>query len=342
MSVDVAHEELVVQKLSCSVVIATRNRPGPLEECLLSLATQTVAPSLVIIVDSSNGKDTQRVVTKISQASTTCYSYVSTSVVSAARQRNLGAEQVSTDLVLFLDDDVVLEADFVEEIVRAFADDTEKRVGGVGGTMANMVYKEPSGINRLLLGVCLGRLRGTYAGQVVGPAVNFIPADPPKTIQQVDWLPSTACAYRTTVFRSKRFGDSFEGYSFAEDLHLSTRVAKTHILLNTTFARLIHKDLGATTHRNWSAVSESMVVNRHMIMTTVLGKTRVLDYARLIFYEIVYCQLAFFAANRNSRGLKIALQMLLGKLRGTNRILRPIKSTSSLAEHNSDSEAGML
>jgi len=254
-------------------------------------------------------------------------SYLHTKIVSAARQRNLGATRVHTDLVFFLDDDVVLQKTYVAEIVRVFSEDPDQWVGGVGGTIVNMIYSEPRGMNRFLLAFCLGCLKGTYAGRVLGPAVNFIPADSSAAIQRVDWLPSTACAYRTNVFREHRFCESFEGYSFAEDLHLSMRVAKTHILLNATGARLVHDDLGASTHRNWSAVAESMIVNRHMIMTTVMGKRLWRDYARLIFYEVVYCQLAYFVAHRNRQGISVAIQMLRGKLRGTVAIFRePVKA----------------
>lgn len=320
---DDAHRGTVQKRLGSAVVIATRNRPAPLKACLASLATQSLTPHAVVIVDSSDATETQDLVAALAAEYPLHLVYIHTDAASAAGQRNLGAEQVDEDLVFFLDDDVVLEPAFIAEIVKLFEDDPEGQIGGVSGTIVNTVFVEPRGINRLLLGACVGQFRETYAGKVLGPAVNFLPADAPGSIQRVDWLPSTACAYRTAVFRSHRFGDTFEGYSFAEDLHLSSRVAQTHRLMNTSRARLFHDELGASSHKDWAAIGESMVVNRHMIMTTVLGKTRFRDHCRLVFYEVVYCNLAFLAAGMSYKRFQIAAQMLRGKLRGFVKILGP-------------------
>src|SRR5260370_28771495 len=181
-------EEPTLKRISSSIIIATRNRPEPLRECLLSICRQSMLPNAVIIVDSSDDEATRCLVTSHALCSSYRLVHLRAEVCSAARQRNQGAQQADTDLLFFLDDDVVLERDFISEIVTVFDKDPEGMVGGVGGTIVNEVYAPPSTLNSWLLRVCVGPANEGYAGRLVGPAMNFLPQDDSTKPQQVDWL----------------------------------------------------------------------------------------------------------------------------------------------------------
>jgi hypothetical protein len=226
-------------------------------------------------------------------------------------------------LILFVDDDATMERDCIFEIQRAFEADGDGRLAGVGATIANCVYANPSGLNRLLLGLCIGRFRGSFAGKVVGPGVNFAAADGPHELQQVDWLPTTCVAYKRRVFLEARFEESFTGYSFAEDLHLSARIAQHYRLAIATRARAFHADLGKDTHNDWAALGESQVMNRWLIMTSVLGKNRVIDHARLFAFEMIYTPIAWLAAGRDPERVSRLARLLRGKLRGFWQVWSP-------------------
>jgi glycosyltransferase involved in cell wall biosynthesis len=277
---------------SISIVIATRNRPGPLRNTLETLQKQSVAPKEVLIVDSSDDSNTRQLIQAAATESTFPLLYVESKVRSAAQQRNRGADLASGDLLVFLDDDVLVDQAFLEELVRPFSEDVDGSLAGVSGTIVNQTYTQPRGLNRFLLACCLGSFDLCWAGRLVGPAVNFLPLDRPDTIQPVEWLFSTGTAYRKDIFMRYRFGGQFAGYSFAEDVHLSARIGQNYRLLNTTRARFEHMDLGQHTHRDWKALGESMVVNRRTIMVDVLGRKSVPDMVRLFAYEIGYCSLA--------------------------------------------------
>lgn len=300
---------------SCSIVIATRNRAAHLRECLDSIATQSVPPREVIVVDTSDDEATQDLCRERS------VTYLRGTVRSAAIQRNQGAERARGDLLFFFDDDVVLERAFIEEIVRIFEEDREKHVGGVSGLIVNHRYSPPSRLNRLLLRVFVGRPKGSYAGRLVGPAVNFLPEDRPDSVYQVEWLLSGCVAYRREVFLQQRFAETFLGYSIAEDVHLSARVARSHRLWCTTRARVYHKGLGAKTHTDWAALGESVIVNRHAIMTHVLGRKRPADYMRLFGYELAYSTAALLWNGGRGFSLPKTIMMLAGRMRGAIKIL---------------------
>jgi GT2 family glycosyltransferase len=301
--------------LSCSVVIATRNRPEPISNTLWSLNRQKALPGTVVIVDSSDGKETADAVARLREALRFKVVYRRTEIRSAAIQRNIGAESETSDIILFLDDDVDLEPSCLIEILSVFENDPTGQVGGVSATISNQVYSDPKGLNRFLLGICVGGWKGAYAGRLLGPAVNFLPIDTPDTVQITDWLPSTCTAYRREVFLKYRFAE-FEGYSFAEDVDLSSRIAKDYQLLNTTGARVFHHDLGKNTHKDWRSLGKSMVVNRHGIMVNTMGRHGLLDNLRLLWYEIFYSSLAWLAAGANGRRLRTLAQLICGKISG--------------------------
>ncbi|MEX2430633.1 MAG: glycosyltransferase family 2 protein [Dehalococcoidia bacterium] len=276
--------------LTSSVIIATANRPEPLRETLATLAAQTLLPDEVIVVDASEAPHTADLIRQLAPSFPVPLHCLPAAKKAAAAQRNQGADHAQGDLFFFLDDDLLIEPDFLHHVVQVFADDRSARVGAVSGTITNQTYGSPSRWTRLFLRLMAGEKCDSYAGRVIGPALNLLPADNGQPIQSVQWLPSTAVAYRADVFHRHRFGGFFTGYSFAEDLHLSARVAKTHLLFNSTRARVYHKDLGGATHRDWSELGRMQAVNRWIIMTDVLGR-RAWTY-RLKFLVA----LAFFSA----------------------------------------------
>lgn len=113
-----------------SVVVATRNRPRQLADCLRSLRDQTHAPALVVVVDDAPGGD-------LTPAVVSCFArsgrvrYVEGPRVGLAAAHNRGVEEVATPLVAFTDDDVVADERWLEGIAAAFASTSD--VGCVTG-----------------------------------------------------------------------------------------------------------------------------------------------------------------------------------------------------------------
>ncbi len=139
---------------SLSIVIATRDRAEPLHDCLASIARQSLLPEVVIVVDASEGHETLCVVRDYGPHAPFRLLHVLAEQNSAARQRNQGASHSTTDLLFFLDDDVVLDTEFISNIVEVFKQDIHNQVGGVGGTIVNEVYVPPSRLNSPLLIFC--------------------------------------------------------------------------------------------------------------------------------------------------------------------------------------------
>ncbi len=119
-----------------SVVIPTMSRPAELALTVASVMAGTVLPEEIVIVDASADERTEYAVAQMSSAFRRVeFLYVRTPPGLPA-QRNAGLEAAGGGFMLSLDDDVILEPDFLEELLKAFDDD---RVGGACGVITNQV-----------------------------------------------------------------------------------------------------------------------------------------------------------------------------------------------------------
>ena len=118
-----------MKQLSVCVIIPTKNRPHDLERALDSLLAQTVVPQSLVIIDQSVGPEGRlRVERQLASAKGRgrhgCrLTYVHDPRISGgAVARNRGMELADGDIWLFLDDDVVLEEDFVQQLLKVYRD----------------------------------------------------------------------------------------------------------------------------------------------------------------------------------------------------------------------------
>src|SRR5262245_7263786 len=118
--------------VTVSVVICTKDRPEMLATCLESLAGQTRPPEEIVVVDASAARARDPVGRGVLRMPG-CPVTVVPAAPGLPRQRNLGARATRGSVVLYLDDDVVLDAGYVAAIARTFEDDPTGRIGGAGG-----------------------------------------------------------------------------------------------------------------------------------------------------------------------------------------------------------------
>jgi glycosyltransferase involved in cell wall biosynthesis len=256
--------------ITASVIIATRNRPEPLRECLQSVRAQTRAPEEVIVADGSEDSRTETLCAQFKSAGFAALRYVRCAVRGAAAQRNEAARSVQGDVICFFDDDCVLEPGYIAATMGIFLDDADGTIASVVGTITGQDAHQPSLATRAFWALMAGTRYQDWTGRVFGPAINLWPRDDGKRMQPVDWAPSGVVAYRRSVFREFNGFPAFEGYSYGEDLHLSLRVAKRYRIVHTSLSRLAHRNLGAN-QADWARIGRMQVVNRWVIMRDVMG-----------------------------------------------------------------------
>jgi hypothetical protein len=87
--------------------------------------------------------------------------------------------------------------------------------------------------------------------------------------------------YRRELLPDPPFPNIFHGASLCEDLALSLTVAKAAQLFQASRARYIHLNAGGDHKSDVRKIASMNLVNRHYVMTQVMGKTSFTDYLQL-------------------------------------------------------------
>jgi hypothetical protein len=161
-----------------------------------------------------------------------------------------------------------------------------------------------------------GRAESSYAGRVLGPAVNLLPEDRDELpeVVPVEWLNTTCTLYRREVLPDPPFPSHFRGYSLMEDVALSLTVGKRWKLANARTARIFHDSQPGTHKSDPALLAEMQLVNRHFVMTRILGRDRFSDYLKLVLFEF-YSLASSLQSGSGRATLVRALRGRVGALR---------------------------
>lgn len=217
-----------------AVVIPTIGRYDDLRRMLASLAVQTRLPEQVLIVGEGDGN--AEIAREFPQLHAEFISLPGSSICDA-RNRGAQAARPDVDLIGFFDDDIVLEPQAIEALLRFWAN-APKSLGGVGCNLVNHLPVYARGLKSLRLTSRLG-LYDSAKGAVLRSGFHTTMPGIEQSIY-VRWLPSWAVVYSRKVLAEFSFDEWFESYSYLEDLDLSYRVSKKYRLAIVADARFYH------------------------------------------------------------------------------------------------------
>lgn len=272
--------------LPISAIVPTIGRPSQLQGALVSLQQQRHLPAELIVIDaSSDGIARGTVEAWGEKIGSACrVKWLPAKQRGAAVQRLQGLKTSTQPFVWFFDDDIVLESHCLDRIWTALQKDP--LLGGVNATIINQGYSDPGFLTRLLYRVVANGVTD-LAGRCVGPAMNILPKDDDKfpAVVPVDWLNTTCTVYRREALPSPAFDSIFVDYSLMEDLALSLRVGRTWKLANARTARIYHDSQNAP-YKTARVSARMELVNRHYIMSEILGSTNAKDLLHLLAFEL--------------------------------------------------------
>lgn len=244
--------------MNFSLVICTYMRAQPLVRLLNTVQTQTVYPYEILIIDGSTNNETEQTL-NLNPFNKLKYFKVEDDQRGLTKQRNFGIQNVSkeSDIVCFLDDDVILELTYFENLIKTYSEKQDALA--VGGYITNEVkWERSNNLNnsfkfyfdgwmrnepsRFKIRRLFGLLPDTSPGFMPtfshGRAIGFLP--PSGKIYEVEQLMGGVSSYKKEVFNTLRFSTYFEGYGLYEDADFSLRLAKTGKLYINTNAQLFH------------------------------------------------------------------------------------------------------
>ncbi len=223
-----------------SVVIATRNRLHDAMKCIESVLTQTLLPKEIVIVDSS---DSLELSSKIQwfESEMTKFIYIHSNS-GMTYQWNIGVKASCGDIVFILDDDTILEEEFIKEIMDVFKSDKENKIGGVCGNIISagqnqrhtLATKFRALAGRMLVNMFFLPRLGSGRFQPSGSPTYRYGTD---KIAEVECLPGGATAYRKRVLNEFEFDKNL---TYMADDDFSYRESRKYRNVYTPHARIIH------------------------------------------------------------------------------------------------------
>lgn len=250
---------------SVAVIIPTRNRPDDLTTCLASLASQERVPDLVVVSDYSDDDASRLVCERASSEGSLDVRWVPNERGGVTWQRNVGLEAVpaGADLVMFCDDDVLLDAGYVRALVDDLSLAENSDVVGAEGVAEHAAFVSWSKGYRLYAAV-FGLGSADKRGQWLASGINVAPPDDGPSAD-VEWL--FGCAmYRMKAIAGLRFSEELAGYATYEDVDFSLQARSRGRLIVVPRARLVHNESPVARQRLQQATAMQMV-NRHWLLS---------------------------------------------------------------------------
>ncbi len=226
-------------KKSVSVVINVYNEEENIEDCLKSLREQTLSDFELVVVDDGSTDDTMKIVEEF--IDNFDMKTFRTEHVGIKKARRKGVKKSSSEIVVIIDADEILEEDFLEKLVKPFEDED---VGAVGG----MLKSEGEGWV-------------TEAYGALNEAFYVLRAEG----EEADWIQGGCSAYRREALE-KVGGLAKEKVSADKDISWKLRDQGWKVLLRRE-AVAHHKDpqtLGSVMGREFDiGVREYSLISQH-------------------------------------------------------------------------------
>ena len=188
--------------MTVSLIICTYKRQKWVENLLKSIPEQTVMPNEIIIVDASPEKIDYSIPKDLE------INLIKSDKMQLTYQKNLGLDKANGDFIFFLDDDLLLDKNYIEETLRVFKEDSVNRIGAVSGYITNQ-WGDSSNNPGLVMRIAklLGIYDGNYSPGTVSTSGIFIELNrmqPFSGVKKTDFVPGGCTAFRKDVFERNR------------------------------------------------------------------------------------------------------------------------------------------
>jgi glucosyl-dolichyl phosphate glucuronosyltransferase len=229
------------QVVNISIAISTLNRAKVLKGLLSSILKQSLLPKEIIVVDDSNNQETKNLFNLMAKEfyeKKIEIKYVRGKGHGVTEARNIGIEYSSCEIHCSLDDDVILDKDYIKEILEVYA--AYPNASGVAGHIKNIdksLSARSNAVNRVFPSFFIEKDKC-----IVLPTGISYPY-PLTRIINCEWLSGTNCSYKRKILGAFKWDENLKKYGLCDDMDISYRIQKAFpdSLYMTPYAKLIHK-----------------------------------------------------------------------------------------------------
>lgn len=283
-----------------SVVIATSSRYRTLEGLLNSLQNQTFRDFEIILICIEADEKIRELSSKYGAK------LLEDEGKGLCGARNLGIKEAEGEIIVFLDDDVTLEKDWLELIVKNFNSDS--RIGGVGGIPITVKEGKPSSRPvSIIYDLLVNKAQGLSGW--------------PNYKARVDFLSGSNMAFKRRVLQQVGGSDeNFYGPSAGEDVDLCLRILKKgyYLILDPKAKAYHHSDYikrVLTFHKNDPDFFLALADNQtyYLVKNKILRGLKWLPYLLFRFSNALY----WLLTTQNIRNFFSYVKgMIKGRIRG--------------------------
>ena len=268
---------------SFSVVIPTLRRPEALRRTIESLLACAPLPDEIVVVDGDPEGSARDVVEAFAHASGSSRLLYLSSDTGLTKQRNRGIDACTGDVIVFFDDDVVIDAAIFAHFAAAYKD---AELVGVTGRVLGDDPPRFGDVNSLVRRrLTSSRKQGTFTR--FGYPRYLIDRD---REQDVERQPGGLASARREAVALTRFDELLTGYALAEDEDFSYRLSRLGRVRYVPSISIWHEQHGV---RDLRAVNKMLVLNRTYLFKknfrqTALARTQ-FDFllATLLVHRLV-------------------------------------------------------
>ncbi len=227
-------------KMKSSVIIPTKDRKNELLKAIQSIDGQSLKPDELVIVDASTDKAFER--EWLANFCSLNINYIHTEP-GLTRQKNVGIRASSGEVVFFFDDDVVLEPNYISNILKVFENDERGEIGAVMGRLTEPLQGQKSKARRLIRKAICKLFLLTAVGDG-GFRLSGFPTHPHhmNKPRYLECLCGGCTAFRRAVFSNLDFDENLAHYSYMEDCDIAKRLVDCgYKIYYEPSARLVHE-----------------------------------------------------------------------------------------------------
>lgn len=234
----------MVNKDKLSVIICTKNRTEDTVECIESILIQTRLPDEIVIIDSSDTEELKSKLDSLINSTEISFKYIHAEA-HLTKARNIGIDNSIGDIIMFLDDDDILDKDYIKEIIHIFDGCLERELGGVSGKVLPPNFERQShSFIQLILGYYYHILGAIFFLFKYGDG-KFQPSGYPTFVRRdvnkvtlVECLSGANMTFRREVIREFLFD---EITPYGDDDDIAYRVSRKYQNVYVPQANVIHK-----------------------------------------------------------------------------------------------------
>jgi GT2 family glycosyltransferase len=314
-----------------SVIVPVYNRAKEVHRCLEALLNQTFSGKNIeiLVVDDYSTDKLQQVIEKYPRVK-----YVMNELeFSLPAARNMGLRKAKGDIIIFLDDDALIEKYYIEKIVEVFQE--YDNVGGVTGKLKNVeiqdlkkgIFGKIMKIYSRIFGLSGFFINQDGVGEVLSTGFTTSNFEKIDEMTEVKWLSGcNMCYSRKAIEDVGLFDSNYSGHSYHEDSDFSYRIYKKGYKLYATPYALVEHLVSSVSRKKLSRIKYYQLIhNNRFFLKNVYTGSKIQYIRHLIAHVSLFLPVFLYSLYDKDPGLllnyfkaeKVILKRLIKGLNST-------------------------